>query len=178
MKTSSLFTTALAAILATGASAPVQAEPMRFACDAPSGRVTGFQIPVDAKRFRIVGTVKPAAFRPHESFTPTATVELRARGSNNKMVMQLVAPSAQAAGANLTLRQINGSDDKSSPVGNLAIGKVVNFGIIYNEGGENQFLVGEQVFTSQGSLSGQMELAVSCSTGDFVFEQLDWGTGE
>lgn len=149
-----------------------QAAGSRFACDTPGGRVSSFTIPVTANAITISGTLRPASFRAHETYLPTATLALTNAAGNSALSMQLVAANSQAPGANLSVRQVLAGDDKTSPVGTLALGSEVDFEVTYNRAGQNSFTIGERSFTGTGDFGSSLRLTVSCSSGDFIFKAL------
>ncbi|MEL6238034.1 MAG: hypothetical protein AAFQ90_05510 [Pseudomonadota bacterium] len=165
---------ALAALTLAANASAASANTARFACDTAEGRVSEFRVPIKASRFTLSGTIKPALFRGDDKWLPTAVVQLKNRETGNAMIMSLTAPSGEAPGAMVSVQQKTGGETKRSDVGTLAVGNLVNFTIVYNRGAQNRFVIGEQPIVSQGDLGTAFDLSLSCSTGDFVFEELVW----
>ena len=176
-KLSTCFTAALAAIACAGAAAPAAAAGSRFACDTPAGRISEFRIPVEATRFAVTGTIRAAELRMDEKWLPTAVIALKDRTGANRLSISAVAPKGETNNAMVAVRQVSGDDDKSSEVGTLAVGNTVGFAITYNQNGQSELAIGDQRFTARGNLGAAFDLSISCSTSDFVFENLSWQIG-
>jgi len=149
----------------------------RFACDTPGGRVSEFRIPAGASQFRVSGTIQPALFRAHERFIPLAIVSLRNSELGNAMIIRAAAEGAEAGSAFVSVSIKTGDDEQRTGVGTLAVDNVVNFEITYVQGGQSRFVIGEQTFTGTADLGSSFDLTISCSTGDFIFDDIYWQSG-
>jgi len=104
---------------------------------------------------------------------------LRNAETNQSMTLRFAAANSQAEGAFVTYAFDNGDGqgEQRGDVGTLAINNVVNFGITYNQGGQSLFTIGEQAFPLGMELGTNFDMAIGCSTGDFIFDQLGWQFG-
>lgn len=174
---SALLLLAAPATAQLGSQLGAQPRTSSFGCDTASGRFSQFAIPIQARRFTISGRIKPVLFRTNEQFLPTAVVRIQNPETGTAMAIRLRAPSAEAEGALTTAELWEGGETETAPIGTLALGKLLTFAIIYEQGGQSRIIVGERTITVGADLGADFDLSISCSTSDFVFDQLTWRVG-
>ena len=177
MKLAAIVPALMAATALYVTSTPASANTTRFACDTAGGRISEFKIPVQASQFRLTGTIQPVVFRDHEDFIPIAAIRLRNPETAHSMTIRLAAANSEAAGANVTYALDNGKGEAIGQVGNLALNYVVSFALVYRQGGQSQIVIGDQVFPVNSDMGSRFDMALGCSTGDFVFDRIGWQVG-
>ena len=166
---------ALSPLLALLLSSPCagQSAPGKFDCDAPPGTYSQFDIPQTGPQYHVSGSVSAERYRSDGHWGATATIGL--------------ISSDQKAYAGIQLRQIARGDDVVLVIQTSANGKgadnivrsygkkePVTFSIDGSEGRITILAAGKS-FAAPDVGTGSL-LRLSCSTGEFIFQDLTWQT--
>jgi len=155
-------------------SLPVQAAPMTWGCDTAAGRFSAIELEVPAAGFEVGGTITPNEFRKDASWAPGAWVRIEtADGQNAAEVRYLGGPPKTKEGLVTLSGKIAGAERKGDPQLS-ALSQPVAFAIRVTGPGEVFLMAGEQKAKLPVAMGDRVKLTAACSTGDFVFTNLEW----
>lgn len=164
---------AVAFILVTPLSAPAFSAPITYGCDTPADHFSAIEQKVGLKSFVIKGSIQPKEFRKGK-YQPLAQIFLQSVDSKQRWAMQVMALEAKAKEAYVVLDMTeDGKDLEPLPIGTVKLGEKLAFDVRVADG-KLSFRIGDMVGQPELSLGEQADLNIICSTGDFVFSDLEW----
>jgi len=158
-------------------SAPTYAGPMRFGCDTATGRFSPVTFPLTTSQLTFTGTIKPVLFRKDPKWLPTAFVRVE---DNNKqsITIRLTAENSKAEAADVKVEIRNGDDKSSAAAGTVPLESVLPFSISYGENDDVAITVDGKKLSVPKRLGDKLTLSLICSTGDFIFEEIEWSSSD
>ena len=156
-------------------SAPTYAGPMRFGCDTATGRFSPVTIPLTTSQLTFTGKIKPALFRKDSKWLPTAFVRIE-DSDKQSITIRLTAENSKAEAADATIVVGNGDDRSTAAVGSIPLESTLPFSISYGESEDIAILVNGKKLSIPNRLGDTLTLSLICSTGDFIFEEIEWST--
>jgi hypothetical protein len=155
-------------------TASVNAKPMTYGCDTAADRFSALEQQVDLKTFTLSTQIQPNEFRKGE-YAPLAQIYLESADEKNRWAVKLIAPGHKAKAALVYLeRTENGKDDEPFPIGAVQLGDKLTISLKVSDGKKISFKIGDLDGSPEMDLGETGKLAVICSTGDFVFSDLEW----
>ncbi len=165
----------LFALIATTVPGPLLAAPLTYGCDTPSDRFSAIEQDVQTENFFVRGRIKPLEFRESERYAPLAQVYLRSMDGQNMFVIKLI--SRHDLDYALARLEITQDGTKLEPVnlGAVNLSDELTFEIFISGESEINFRIDDVEGSPTLDLGDSAELNIICSTGEFVFSDLDWG---
>ncbi len=152
----------------------VQASPMTYGCDTPADHFAGFDQNIDTKNFRISGVFQPSEFRKGD-YSPSAWISLSSLDEKNRWVFRIMASDAKSESAIVFLEMTeNGKENDPFPVGAVKLHEKLPFTITVTDGSKIAFEANELNGHPELNLGQQAKLSIMCSTGEFIFSDLEW----
>jgi hypothetical protein len=150
------------------------AAPMTYGCDTPADHFSAIEQQVSLTSFSIKGSVQPNEFRKGK-FSPLAQIYLQSPDKKYRWALQVIALEAKAKDAFVFLDMTdNGKDSEPFPIGTVKIGEKLPFDVSITDGTKIKFRIGNMEGNPDLNLGSQATLNIVCSTGDFVFSDLEW----
>lgn len=156
------------AITSAGSVAAV-APTISFNCNADSGIVSGIdpaKLPLSSS---ISGTIRPVIGRVHPSMAAAATVKLVSH--KNFVAIQLTETEPKSGVFKIWARNGDNRDEERTPLGQVSLGYTVPFRLA-RSGKDVVVTAGNQTITIRQLFLGQPTVGVSCSTGQFMFDNI------
>lgn len=161
-------------LLMSSLSTAASAAPITYGCDTPADHFSAIEQPVSLKSFSIKGSVQPNEFRKGK-YSPLAQIYLQSPDKKFRWALQVMALEAKAKEAFVFLDMTeNGKDSEPLPIGTVKIGEKLSFDVGITDGSKIKFKIGDMDGNPELNLGPQATLNVICSTGDFVFSDLEW----
>ena len=168
MKFVSMAGAALAAWLGSSAAAA----PLDYDCDTAAGSYSMIDLVQPGPGYRIRGTVTGVQFRKDDRWLPTATIALVSADKSNFVSVQLMR-QARDSKMELAANGLLRGERRSAEGGRVGLGEAVPFEIT-SGGGRTVVQFGDKRTIFDFDLGADSRVQVSCSTGQFRFEGLDW----
>jgi hypothetical protein len=154
---------------------PANATPMTYGCDTAADRFSAIEQTVDLRNFTLATKIQPNEFRKGK-YSPLAQVYFESLDEKNRWALKVIAADHKAKTALVLIEMtIEGKTDEPFLIGSVDIGKQLPLSISITEGSKIQFKIGELDGSPELKLGDQAKLNIVCSSGDFVFSDLDWG---
>jgi hypothetical protein len=155
-------------------SAAAFADPITYGCDTPADHFSAIEQKVSLSSFSIKGSIQPNEFRKGK-YSPLAQIYLQSPDEKYKWAMQVIALEAKAKEAFVFLDMTdNGKDSEPFPIGMVKLGEKLSFDVSITDGTKIKFKIGDMDGNPELNLGTQATLNIICSTGDFVFSDLEW----
>lgn len=148
-----------------------QAAPKTFGCDTAAGRFSEFKDAVRAEGLILRGTITPNEFRKDKRWAPSGWVRIGDDDTNVRI--RLLADDGAAKEAYIFVSTVNDGKTLEGPVGSVKIGQSVSFNLVVMENSVRVTVDGKSTEVAL-TLPKDVELSMACSTGDFVFENVEW----
>ncbi len=162
-----------AAILAASTAPAAQAAPMTYGCDTAAGRFSAIEVEVPSAGFVVSGTITPNEFRKDPRWGPTVYVRVDSADDQNGAQVRYSGDPKSKDGIITLSGMAAGAERKGDP--QLAmIGKPFDFTIQVVSASEVLVMAGGQRTKLPAALGAKAKLTIGCSTGDFVFSNLEW----
>ncbi|MBK8375276.1 hypothetical protein [Sphingorhabdus sp.] len=153
---------------------PAMAAPITYGCDTPADRFSAIEQQVSLSSFSIKGAIQPNEFRKGK-YSPLAQIFLDSADQKYRWAMKVIALDSKAKDAFVFLEMTeNGKESDPFLIGSVKIGAKLSFNISVTEGKIIKFRIGEMDGNPELNLGSQATLNIICSTGDFVFSDLEW----
>jgi hypothetical protein len=150
------------------------AAPITYGCDTPADHFSAIEQQVSLNSFSIKGSIQPNEFRKGK-YSPLAQIYLQSPDEKYRWAMQVIALEAKAKEAFVFLDMTdNGKDSEPFPIGTVKLGEKLSFDVSVTEGKKIKFKIGDMDGNPELNLGAQATLNIICSTGDFVFSDLEW----
>ncbi len=148
-----------------------QAAPKTFGCDTAAGRFSAFKETVRAEGLILRGTITPNEFRKDKRWAPSGWVRI---GDDDTHVrIRLLADDGAAKEADILVSTVSDGKTREGTIGSVKIGQSVSFSISVLENSVRVAAGGKSTEVAL-TLPKEVELSLACSTGDFVFEGVEW----
>lgn len=150
------------------------ATPITYGCDTPADRFSAIEQSVDLKNFSIKTYIQPNEFRKGK-YSPLAQIYLESMDEKSRWAVQVIAPDHRSKTALVYLNMtVDGKTDEPFLIGNVNIGQRLPIEISVTDGYKINFKIGEMDGNPELKLGNQAKMNIICSTGDFVFSDLEW----
>jgi hypothetical protein len=160
------------AALGTVLALPMAASgtPLDYDCDVPAGHFSSIKTQVSLP-IEVSGRVTPLVLRPGD-YLPVGNVSIRS-GDNQGVGLKVIAFNTSMTSL------IVAFVDSKTPDHLMAMAKVdmsdsVSFRLTVSESGQGTLKVGQSEHAFEVDLAAPTELSISCSTGQFEFNELEW----
>ena len=147
---------------------------MTYGCDTPADRFSAIEQTVDLKSFSIKTSIQPNEFRKGK-YSPLAQIYIESMDEKSLWAVQVIAPDHKSKTALVYLNMTE--DGKASEpflIGKVNIGQQLPIEVSVTDGYKINFKIGELDGNPELKLGDQAKLNIVCSTGDFVFSDLEW----
>jgi hypothetical protein len=149
------------------------AQPIYYDCDTPGARYSEIKLTQSGADYRVRGMITPMALRPASGWLPTATVYIKSSTANAYIVVQLMNEAGKTLAATVEVGR-DGSKRRTN-AGQTKVADGVPFDIYLPKGGGGfAELAGKRV-PIDADLGPDAKLSITCSSGHFRFDPLDWG---
>lgn len=157
------------AIATAGSAAGAASQPISFDCNADSGIVSGIDPAKLPPSSVISGSIRPVIGRYDPSMVAAATVKLVSK--KDFVGIQLAETEPKSGVFNIWARNGSDREEERTPLGQIKLNDTLPFRL---ERAGNKVLVtaGNQTITIRQLFMGQPTVGVSCSTGQFVFNNI------
>lgn len=162
-----------AAILAASIAPAAQAAPMTYGCDTAAGRFSAIEVELPGAGLVVSGTITPNEFRKDAQWAPGAWVRIETGDGQNSAEVRFISVAKAKEGALTLGGKVAGAERKGDPQ-LAAIGKPFAFSIQVLGPSEVLVAAGSQKAKLPAAMGNKVKLTVACSTGDFVFSDLEW----
>lgn len=151
------------------AIAPAYAATAKFDCDTAAKRFSQMSLPVSGQHIRISGSVSASMTRADDQWVP-------------KVSLYVAGVGQQYAGFSISEQpnqpwdvELRYTGKESTPVTTLERFDPIPFTLDVNAStGTVDLTLGSTKYQGSGSAFQAQQLVLSCSTGNFVFDQLSW----
>jgi hypothetical protein len=151
-----------------------QAAPIRYGCDTAAGRFSPIVVELPSAGFEVSGTITPEAFRKDPKWVPTAVVRVEAIEGGSVADVRFVSEGATARDGLVTFSVKNDGTERKGNQQLLALGQPVPFVIKLLSDSEISVTAGKQAEKWPARFGSKLKLTIACSTGDFIFSDLEW----
>lgn len=149
--------------------APAVGATAKFDCDTAAKRLSEVTLPITGQHLRISGQVSSQMIRNDDRWAPKLSLYLAGSGQQFGGFSIVKQPDQPWA---VTLRY---SGKESAPVGTLSRLDPIPFILDVNaSSGTVDLTLGSNVYHGSGTSFRAEHLTLSCSTGNFMFDQLSW----
>ena len=152
-----------------GSAAAALPQSMSFDCNADSGIVTGIDPATLPLSTAISGTVRPVLGRVHPSMSAAATIKLASQ--KNFVAIQVAETEPNSGVFEVWARNGDSREEERTPLGKIKLNDTVSFKL-ERVGNDVLVTAGNQAVTIRQLFLGQPTVGVSCSTGQFVFNDI------
>lgn len=154
-----------------GLSAPQAAAPqsLSFSCDAAPGEVTAMADHLPATATFISGDFRALQIRQDNNLSPAATVKLASRKDFVALQMTPIEPNSRTF--LVFVRNGDGHEEERTMMGEVRIDQSMPFRLA-RHGKDVVVSAAGQTVTVRQSFRGAPNIGVSCSTGKFLFENV------
>jgi hypothetical protein len=161
---------AAGAALALGASQAAVPQTLSFNCDAVPGEVTAMDQGPLASATSISGSFRAVQARHDNNVSPVATVKL---ASDKDFVALQITPIEPNSSTFLVfVRNGDAKEEERTLLGQAELNQPVPFRVARN-GKQVEVAAAGQSLSLRQSFRGAPSLGVSCSTGQFLFENVE-----
>ncbi len=152
------------------------ASPMTYGCDTPADRFSGIEETVDLKNFSLTAKIQPNEFRKGK-YAPLAQIYFESLDEKYRWALKVIAADHKAKTAIAFLEMtVDGKTDEPFPVGIVDLGKQLSVSLTVTEGSKINFKINEMDGHPELKLGEKAKLNIICSSGDFIFSELEWGS--
>ncbi len=146
---------------------------MTYGCDTPAGRFSAIEVELPSAGFAVSGTITPNEFRKDAKWGPTVFVRIDSADNQNAAQVRYSGDPKAKNGIIVLSGMAAGAERNGDP--QLAmIGKPFDFTIQVVSASEVLVMAGGRKAMLPAALGDKAKLTIGCSTGDFVFSNLEW----
>lgn len=170
---------ALIAAVAAGLAvhpAPADAAPMRFDCDAMDGANTEIAQTQDGPAYRLRTRISPKRAGKHRDWRANALILIRSADEKAYVGVRMAASVSKPQGYSVLLETVLGGEHKQFNVTTVKLGDTVDASIDI-KGGSARVEVAGQVADLAFPTGKGAVISASCSTGQFIFDDLEFVPG-
>jgi hypothetical protein len=152
-----------------GSAGSAGALPLRFDCDTAEGNSSELRATQAGPSYRIRGQLTARLLRVHPRWQPTASVIVASADHKVVVALQMTAPKRPEGPLDLFLSGPGGDDRPRIELGQAAIGEKLPFELVV-AGGKATARIGDRRAEVAAAVGAGAQVSVSCSTGEFLFE--------
>lgn len=152
---------------------PAAAASITYGCDTAAGRFSAIELEVPSTGFEVSGSITPNEFRKDKTWAASAWVRIDAVDEQNAAEVRFTGVSPSKDG----LITLSGKSEGSERKGDPQLGKIAApfaFSIKVVSPAEVLLMAGNQKAKLLVTMGDKVKLTIGCSTGDFVFSNLEW----
>lgn len=149
------------------------AEPIEYDCDTPGGNYSEIALNQDGDAHRIRGTITPLELRPTRKWSPAATIYFQSQDERYTAGIQLMNASGKTL--DVIVITAEGGQTKKATAGQVRTKDAVPFDLYIPSSGESFAEVLGKRVPLGFSVGANAKLSITCSSGHFSFERLNWG---
>ena len=158
-----------AALASAGNAATTAPQAISFDCNADAGIISGIDPAKLPTSNSVSGTLRPVLGRIHPIVVAAATVKLASQ--KNFVAIQLAETEPKSGIFKIWVRNGDDRNEERTPLGEIRVGDTVPFKLV--RAGDNVLVTaGAQTVTIRQLFFGHPKVGVSCSTGQFVFNDI------
>ena len=162
------------ALLMLGGAGGATAAPVDYDCDTAEGSFSQLSQRQAGPAYHVRGTITPLQWREHERWMASAQVRLETRDRSRLLAVQVIRGQG-AARAEFAVTVNSGSGPHSTTLGDIALNETVPFDISLLATGDAVVQLGTERRVFHLDLGRDLQVNVICSTGEFLFGELDLG---
>ena len=162
----------LIALAASLLGDPAAAEPIYYDCDTPGGKYSEIKFSQADAAHRVRGTITPLELRAAADWLPTATVYVQSNDKHDLVSVQLMKASGRTLAVSVSIAE-KGRVRKAE-LGAIKINQAVPFDIYLPASGEGFVQLAGKKIPVGITLGAGAKVSVTCSSGHFRFDPLDW----
>lgn len=167
----------LAAMAVAAAPAGAAAAPLLWNCDTAEGSYSVLAQVQSGPGYRVSGTLTPRSVRRHRQYAPSAQVRLQSADEANAIALRWTSPRSDGAfDVYVAVTSGAGAEPVETPIGGQRLNQAMPFELTVSNTGEASLRVGVERRGFRAPLGSGARLEVICSTGEFEFDALDWGS--
>jgi hypothetical protein len=144
---------------------------IKFDCDTAAGAFSEISVPQSGPAYRIAGSVSARKYRVDGQWAPAATVGLMSADGKSSGAIRLQAPTGRGA-VELVVQSRKNGKDYGTVVGTLKKEEVATFSLEAVDGKMTIRTAGKTFDGPDVGIGASVN--VTCSSGEFLFENLDW----
>lgn len=163
----------VAAATIAGWVTPAAAIPIRYNCDTAAGAVSTIDLAQTGLAHRITGRFSALNFRKHSEWFPVANVRLLSADRKNAVGLRIQRKTPNAPIELVLQTYIGGKEEQHTTLGALGVGDSARF-VIEVTAGKARVQAGGRSIEVNTLIDTSAVVHVSCSSGEFLFEDLDW----
>lgn len=164
----------MAAALVLAAQGAAAAAPVAYDCDTGDGHFSELSQVQAGPAYHVRGTITPLRWGADRQYAPSAQARLENGDRSRSIAVRLVrAPGVPRANASIEVE--GGGSPQPLVLAWVALNEALPFEISLSASGEGAVLVGTERRTFRLDLGPNAKVSVVCSTGDFLFGELDLG---
>jgi hypothetical protein len=148
------------------------AKPIYYDCDTPSGSYSEIRFNQNQTAYRVRGTITAMELRPNASWRPTATVYVKSQDKRYSADVQLMNNEARTLDLTIGIGE-NGQYRKTS-IGRLRNKGSISFDLYIPTIGQAFAEVSGKKVPLGVNLGTNAQVSITCSSGHFRFDPLDW----
>jgi hypothetical protein len=161
----------LAAFAATACSA--NAAPLLYDCDSAPGRLSVLETVQPGPSYRVSGRISANELVKHQRWAPTGSASIESADEQDRIMLQLSAPE-QKAPLQVVLRTTNKGKVSTQTLGQVGLEQDLAFSVTVADG-RAKVEIGTMRGEAAVDLGAGAKVGVSCTTGNFHFEDLRFG---
>jgi len=157
-------------MLAAGSAAA--AAPLTYDCDTNEGSFSELSQVQAGPAYHVRGTITPLRWAEDRRWAPSAQARLE-NGSRSIAVRIMRAPREPQA--TFSIEVTDGGEPQTTVLGRVGLNEALPFDLSLAASGDAAVQVGTERRTFHLDLGPNAKASVVCSTGDFLFGELDLG---
>ena len=150
------------------------AAPIRYECDTADGANSEIVQQQAGPNYALQADISAWRFGKHRDRRPGAKIQIKSADGMNSVGIQLSAGVSKPPAAAVSLISTNGGEQKQYLVTTVKLGESVRASIRIKDGVVQAEVAG-QVADVPVQIGRSAEVAVGCSTGQFMFDKLSLG---
>ena len=154
-------------------SVPASAAPIRFDCDALDGANSEIAQTQYGPTYRLRTQISPKRAGKHREWRAGALLLIKSADDKAYVGVRIAATVSKPQGFSVFLETVQGGEHKQFSVTTVKLGDTVNASIDIKDGSARVEVAG-QVADMAIPIGKGAVLSASCSTGQFIFEKLEF----
>jgi hypothetical protein len=155
-----------------GSSNSALATPMRFDCDSFDGAYSEVAQIQSGPTYSLKAKITPKRLGKHRDWRPNAMLQIKSADGKNGVTVRVTASSLQNRTFSVTFASLTGGELKEYSVATVKTNEPVSVAIAVRDG-KLQAAIGGQLAEGPIAVGKGAEVRAGCSTGQFVFENLE-----
>ena len=162
-----------AGLLLAAAEAALAA-PMSYDSDTAAGSFSELSQVQDGPAYHVRGTITPLQWREHERWLASGQVRLETGDGSRSIAVQVIRPRG-AERASFAITVDSGNRPITTTIGEVGLNEAVPFDVTLFPSGDAVVQFGTERRVYHLDLGRNLHVKVVCSTGEFLFGELDLG---